>query len=65
MAPTRPFVASALEKEMLGNSYDSSKAFIYQEHLIQGYGSITEENHDQDTSIKLARLQQGIDEELL
>ena len=65
MAPTHPFIASALEKAMLGNAYDRSKPYTYLEDEIQGYGYITEENHDQDTSLKLARIQQGMDAGLL
>ena len=65
MAPTRPFVASALEKAMLGDAYDRSKQYTYHKDEIQGYGCITEENHDQDASLKLARIQQGIDDGLL
>ena len=56
MAPTHPFIASALEKAMLGDAYDRSKRYTYHEDEIQGYGYITEENHDQDTSLKLARI---------
>ena len=54
MAPTRPFVASALEKAMLGDAYDRSKQYTYHEDEIQGYGCVTEENHNQDALIKLA-----------
>ena len=50
---------------MLGNAYDPVKSFTYCEDEIQGYGCITEENHDQDTSLKLAQIQQGMDEGLL
>ncbi|KAF2647019.1 hypothetical protein K491DRAFT_723797 [Lophiostoma macrostomum CBS 122681] len=50
---------------MLGDAYHRSKAFTYQEHEIQSYNFVNEENHDQDTSLKLARLQQGINEKIL
>ena len=49
---------------MLGNAYNPDKLFTYPEDEIQDYGCITEENHDQDTSLKLARIQQSIDEGL-
>lgn len=65
MAPTHPFVASALEKYMLSDAYDPLERFTYQEHEIQSYGSITQENHDRDTSLKLARIQRVIDEDPL
>ena len=50
---------------MLGDAYNQSKQYTYHEDEIQGYGCITEENHDQDASMKLARIQQGIDDGLL
>lgn len=50
---------------MLGDAYNRSEAFTYQEHEIQSHSFITDENHDQDTSLKLARLQQGINEKIL
>jgi len=50
---------------MLGDAYEPSKLFLYQEDEIQSHGYITEENHDMDTSLKLSRIQQGIVEDLL
>lgn len=58
------YIVLALKKVMLGDAYNLTKTFIYPDHEIQDYGPITEENHDRDTSMKLARIQQGIDKGL-
>ena len=62
-ASTRyPFVASDLEKAELGNAYDPLQRFTYQEDEVRSYGPITEENHDHDQALKVARLQEDINQ---
>ena len=58
-----PFVASALEKLKLGDAYDPLQSFTYQEDEVQGYNAITEENHDHDQALKLARLQHDAEQD--
>lgn len=65
-APARdyyPFIASELEKASLGDLYNPSKSFAYQEDEIEGCGPITEENHNLDLALKLARIQEALEQE--
>jgi len=65
MAPKHPYIASTLERIAAGTAYNAKEYFFYKEPDIEDRTPVTQENHDQDTALKLARTFQEMKEEKL